>query len=78
MGVVWNMESTSIIEGLVFEFLYEHKYLQPKIWRLIELIYHWMSNEIEFYNKYEVSKAKEIIKIMKNLTNLIITLFVIA
>ena len=66
MRIALNMESTSIIEGVIFEFLYKHKYLPPKVWRLIESIYHWMSNELELYNKYEASKVKEIIKIMKN------------
>ena len=66
MEAVWNVESYSILEDELFDFMFEHKYFPPKVWSLIEKNYQWTSNELQLCKRHEEKKVGEIINIIKD------------
>jgi tetratricopeptide (TPR) repeat protein len=63
--VVWNVESSSIVEDELFNFISKHKFLLTEVWELFETNYHWSSNELELYKRYDKNIVDEIINLIK-------------
>ena len=63
--VVWNVESSSIIEDEIFNFVSQNRFLPAEVWVLIETNYQWSNNELQLYKKYDRYRVDDVINIIK-------------
>ncbi|WP_271814437.1 J domain-containing protein [Clostridium beijerinckii] len=64
-AVIWNVEAFSIIEEELFNFLIKHKYLPAEIWTKLNNNFTWSQNEIKLYDEYPESMVYEVLKKLK-------------
>jgi hypothetical protein len=66
MPIVREEETSLVVEEELFRYLYEHRYLPPEVWNLIETNYHWTDKEDELCDRHDGYIIDDILDIIEN------------